>query len=149
MTTRPTYQKPGFFTKHIVNRLVAMATRLGLSVRGSRVLTVRGRKSGEWRSTPVNPLTVDGEHYLVAPRGETQWARNIRASGQGVLRLGRKSGIIRVEEVPDDQKAPLLRAYLKKWAWETKTFFGVENADVADEVLDEIAPAHPVFRILK
>ena len=149
MTAKPTYQKPGFFTRHIFNRMVAVATRLGLSMWGSRVLTVCGRKSGEWRSTPVNPLTVDGEHYLVAPRGDTQWARNIRVSGQGVLRLGRKSGTIRVEEVPDDQKPPLLRAYLKKWAWETKTFFGVENADVTDEVLAGIAPAHPIFRILK
>ena len=149
MTAKPTYQKPGFFTRHIFNRMVGMATRLGLSMRGSRVLTVRGRKSGEWRSTPVNPLTVDGERYLVAPRGDTQWARNIRVSKQGVLRLGRKSGTIRVEEVPDDQKVPLLRAYLKNWAWETKAFFGVENADVTDEVLAGIAAHHPTFRILK
>ena len=149
MTAQPTYQKPGFFTRHIFNPMVATATRLGVSIWGSRVLTVRGRKSGEWRSTPVNPLTVDGERYLVAPRGDTQWARNIRVSRQGVLRLGRKSGTIRVEEVPDDQKVPLLRAYLKKWAWEAKAFFGVENAKVPDEVLAGIAPNHPIFHILK
>jgi deazaflavin-dependent oxidoreductase (nitroreductase family) len=149
MTAKPTYQKPGFATQHIFNPLIATATRLGVSMRGSRVLSVRGRKSGEWRSTPVNPLTVDGERYLVAPRGNTQWARNIRVSKEGVLRLGRKSGIIRVEEVPDEQKVPLLRAYLKAWAWETKVFFEVENADVPDEVLAGIAPDHPIFHILK
>lgn len=149
MTAKPTYQKPGFGTQHIFNPVVALATRLGLSMRGSRVLSVRGRKSGEWRSTPVNPLPVDGERYLVAPRGDTHWARNIRVSKEGVLKLGRKTEAIHVEEVPNEQKVPLLRAYLKLWGSETKTFFGVENADVTDEVLARIAPDHPIFRIRK
>ena len=118
-------------------------------MRGSRVLSVRGRKSGEWRSTPVNPLTVDGERYLVAPRGDTHWARNIRVSKEGTLRLGRKTEAIHVEEVANEQKVPLLRAYLKIWGSETKTFFGVENAGVTDDVLAGIAPDHPIFRILK
>ena len=148
MTTKPTYQKPNFATQHLFNPIVALATRLGLSMRGSRVLSVRGRKTGEWHSTPVNPLSFDGERYLVAPRGNTHWARNIRVSKEGVLKLGRKNETIRVEEVPDEQKVPLLRAYLKVWAWETKTFFGLESADVPDEVLAGIAPNHPIFRIL-
>ncbi|MDX6580636.1 MAG: hypothetical protein QOJ47_2185, partial [Gaiellales bacterium] len=75
------YVRPGWFTKHVFNRIVAGLTRLGLSVLGSRVLEVRGRTSGEPRRVPVNLLTLDGERYLVAPRGETQWVRNLRASG--------------------------------------------------------------------
>jgi F420H(2)-dependent quinone reductase len=144
------YQKPDVATTKIFNPLIQFAMKLGLSLRGSRTLSVRGRKSGEWRSTPVNPLAYDGERYLVAPRGETQWVRNIRVTREGVLKLGRKSETVRVEEVPnDDTKVPILRAYLKNWASETKKFFGVENANVPDEKLHEIAPLHPIFRITK
>ena len=67
------YQRPGWFTKQVFNRAVAGLTRLGVSVAGSRVLEVRGRKSGEWRRTPVNVLDFEGARYLVAPRGHTQW----------------------------------------------------------------------------
>jgi hypothetical protein len=66
------YQCPGWFAKHFFNPIVAGLTRLGVSLAGSRVLEVRGRKSGEWRRTPVNPLELDGKRYIVAPRGETQ-----------------------------------------------------------------------------
>lgn len=116
-------------------------------MRGSRVLSVKGRKSGKWRSTPVNPLTIGEARYLVAPRGDTQWVRNIRVSGEGVLKLGRKSETIRVVEVADGEKPPILRAYLKNWAAETKRFFGVADANVPDDELARIAPNHPIFRI--
>lgn len=141
-----TYQKPDFVTAHILNPLVAFATRLGLSMRGSRVLSVRGRKSGEWRTTPVNPLTLDGQRYLVAPRGETHWVRNVRAGGEAKLRLGRKEETIELLEVPHQEKVPILRAYLKIWRAETGKFFGVSK-DPSDEELEAIAPGHPVFRI--
>lgn len=110
------------------------------------MLSVRGRNSGEWRSTPVNPLSFDGQRYLVAPRGETQWARNLRASKEGKLTLGRKGEAIHVTEVPDAEKPPLLRAYLQRWAAETKASFGVD-ASASEEELQRIAPEHPVFRI--
>ena len=142
------YHEPDFFTSNFVNPLMGFATKLGLSMRGSRVLRVRGRKSGAWRSTPVNPLTFDGSRYLVAPRGDTHWVRNIRVSREGELRLGRKTEVIRVEELPNSEKLPVLRAYLKAWAWETKKFFGLPNANVPDSELERIAPNHPVFRIV-
>src|ERR1700731_1965924 len=59
-------------TGRLFNGTVATLTRHGISILGSRVLYVRGRKSGEWRSTPVNPLTYEGKRYLVSPRGHTQ-----------------------------------------------------------------------------
>lgn len=142
------YQRPDFFTSNVVNPLMGFATKLGLSMRGSRVLSVRGRKSGEWRASPVNPLTFDGNRYLVAPRGDTHWVRNIRVSREGELRLGRKTEVIRVEELPNSEKLPVIRAYLKEWAWETKNFFGLPNANVPDSELERIAPNHPVFRIV-
>jgi deazaflavin-dependent oxidoreductase (nitroreductase family) len=141
------YRAPGWFTRNVFNRLVAGAVRVGIGFYGSRVLEVRGRKSGEWRSTPVNLLTVDGADYLVAPRGNTQWVRNIRASGGGRLRLGRRRREIKVVELGDEQKTPLLRAYLKRWAWEVGVFFEGVDANSSDEQLLRIAPDHPVFRL--
>jgi deazaflavin-dependent oxidoreductase (nitroreductase family) len=141
------YQQPGWLTRNVFNRAVAALTRVGISVAGSRVLEVRGRKSGEWRRTPVNLLTLDGDRYLVSPRGHTQWVRNIRVSGEGRLVVGRRSEPITVTELSDAEKPPLLRAYLKRWSWEVGVFFGGVDADSSDEDLRRIAPDHPVFRI--
>jgi deazaflavin-dependent oxidoreductase (nitroreductase family) len=141
------YDRPGWFTKNVFNRAVAVLTRMGVSVAGSRVLEVRGRKSGEWRRTPVNLLTIDGVRYLVAPRGHTQWVKNIRVSGEGRLLLGRRSERISVTELADDEKPPLLREYLRRWKWEVGAFFGGVGPDSPDSELRRIAPDHPVFRI--
>jgi deazaflavin-dependent oxidoreductase (nitroreductase family) len=141
------FQEPGWFTRHVFNPLVALSTRLGLSLAGSRVLEVKGRKSGEWRKTPVNPLELDGHRYLVAPRGNTQWVRNMRASGGGRLVQGRRSEEFGATEVPEAERPPILRAYLEKWKWEVGAFFGGVGPDSSDEELLRIAPDHPVFRI--
>jgi deazaflavin-dependent oxidoreductase (nitroreductase family) len=141
------YAKPGWFTAHVFNPAVAMLTRLGISVAGSRVLEVRGRRSGEPRRTPVNLLSFDGERYLVAPRGHTQWVKNMRASGEGRLLVGRRSEPFTASELPDDEKTPLLRAYLERWKWEVGAFFGGVGPDSPDAELRRIAPDHPIFRI--
>ena len=141
------YKAPDPFTRHILNPLVAVLTKLGIGVYGSRVLEVRGRKSGEWRTTPVNLLSVDGNEYLVAPRGHTQWVRNMRVAGGGRLRIGRRVREIHVAELADDVKPPILRAYLKKWAWEVGMFFDGVNAKSSDEELRRIAPDHPIFKL--
>ena len=143
----PRYVRPGWFTKHVFNRLVAIFTRAGISVWGSRELRVRGRSSGEWRSTPVNLLTIDGVRYLVAPRGETQWVRNLRAAGRGELRVGRHTESFAATEIADDQKLSILRAYLKRWKAEVGVFFDGVSAKSSEEELRRIAPNHPIFRI--
>lgn len=150
-TTLPaatTYRQPGWFTVHVFNRLVARATRWGLSVWGSRVLRVRGRTSGEWRETPVNLLDHAGAQYLVAPRGETQWVRNLRVADEGELVLGRRRTSFRGTEVTSDvEKVEILRAYLRRWKAEVGVFFDGVDADSSDDELAAIAPKHPVFRI--
>jgi deazaflavin-dependent oxidoreductase (nitroreductase family) len=139
--------KPGWFTVNVFNRLVAWLTRRGLSVWGSRVLAVRGRKSGEWRRTPVNLLTFEGQRYLVAPRGHVQWTHNMRAAGGGQLLLGKSVEEFTATEVADDDKVQLLRAYLKRWKAEVGVFFAGVGPDSSDEELRAVAPKHPVFRI--
>ena len=141
------YQKPDWFTKHVFNNFVAISTRLGISVWGSRVLRVRGRKSGEWRSSPVNLLTHEGKQYLVAPRGHTQWVRNIRVSHEGDLVLGNRAQRFRAVEIPDEEKVPLLRHYLERWKFEVGVFFGGVSDTSPDADLRRIAPDHPVFRV--
>src|SRR5205085_9777626 len=141
------FRRPGWLTKNIFNRAVAALTRLGLSVWGSRVLEVRGRSSGEWRSTPVNLLTHEGERYLVAPRGNTQWARNLRAGGSGRLLVGRRSEGFSARELDDAEKEPILRAYLRRWKWEVGAFFEGVGPDSSQDELRRIASKHPVFKI--
>lgn len=141
------YRKPDWFTNHIFNRAVELMTRAGISVWGSRVLRVRGRKSGEWRSHPVNLLTYEGKQYLLAPRGLTQWVRNIRVAGEGELWLGKKAQPFKAVEIADEQKVPLLRAYLKRWKAEVGVFFQGVSADSPEEEVSRIAPDHPAFRI--
>lgn len=141
------YQQPDWFTKNVFNPAVAAFTRLGISVWGSRVLRVRGRKSGEWRTSPVNLLTFEGKQYLVAPRGHTQWVRNIRASGDGELLLGSNVQRFKAVEITDDEKVPMLRDYLRRWKFEVGQFFGGVSADSPETELRRIAPDHPVFRV--
>jgi deazaflavin-dependent oxidoreductase (nitroreductase family) len=147
MTAAARYVRPGRGTE-LFNGIVAALTRAGVSVWGSRVLAVRGRTSGEMRTTPVNLLTVDGDRYLVAPRGVTQWVRNIRAAGEAELRVGRRVESIRVVELADDEKPAVLRAYLKRWKFEVGVFFDGVDASASDETLRQIAPGYPVFRVL-
>ena len=144
--SQPHYQQPGTSTR-IFNSAVASLTKMGVSVYGSRVLAVRGRKSGEWRTTPVNPLTIDGQRYLISPRGNTQWVRNMRVAGGGELRIGRRVEKFTATELPLAERPAVLRAYLKKWKFEVGMFFQGVGPDATEEKMLAIAPDHPVFRI--
>jgi deazaflavin-dependent oxidoreductase (nitroreductase family) len=141
------YRAPGWFTRNVFNRAVALLTRAGVSVWGSRELRVRGRTSGEWRTTPVNLLTLEGQQFLVAPRGETQWVKNLRVAGSGELRVGRRTQAFTATEVPNAEKVPILRGYLKRWKAEVGVFFDGVSADSPEADVVRIAPDHPVFRI--
>jgi deazaflavin-dependent oxidoreductase (nitroreductase family) len=142
------YRAPGWFTRNVFNQLVAFLTKRGMSVLGSRVLAVKGRSSGEWRTTPVNLLSYGSRRYLVAPRGETQWVRNLRVAGTGELRLGRRAEAFRGRELTDEEKVPVLRAYLRKWKAEVGIFFDGTGPDSTDDQLRAIAPKHPAFEVL-
>jgi deazaflavin-dependent oxidoreductase (nitroreductase family) len=141
------YVAPGWFTRNVFNRAVAWLTRRGLSIWGSRILVVRGRSTGIARTTPVNLLSLDGKRYLVAPRGHTQWVKNLRVAGEAELRLGQRSERVSAVEVDDAEKAPILRAYLRRWRMEVGTFFEGVGPSASEADLTRIAPSHPVFEI--
>jgi deazaflavin-dependent oxidoreductase (nitroreductase family) len=147
MTTVSRYVLPGRWTRAF-NAVVALCTRCGITVWGSRQLYVRGRTSGELRQTPVNLLTFQGNRYLVAPRGITQWVRNLRAAGEGELRLGRRAELFTPQELTDAEKPAVLRAYLQRWKFEIGMFFDGIGPDATDDELLAVAAGYPVFRVL-
>ena len=139
------YHKPSGFVK-TMNGFFGRLASWGLIPGGTALLQVKGRRSGQTRSTAVTWVEHDGQRYLVAPRGNTEWARNVKAAaGEAVLKR-RESERVRLEEVPVEQRAPIIQAYLKKTARVTKREFGIEP-DAAIEEFQRIAPDHPVFRI--
>ena len=91
----------------------------------------------------MNLLTLNGSRYLVAPRGTTQWVRNLRIAGTGELVLG---GVPSRSApwISDEQKVDILRAYLRRWRFEVGVFFDGVTAKASEAELLRIAPAHPV-----
>ena len=139
------YHKPSGMTKFF-NRVFGLFAGIGLTPKKSVMLEVKGRRSGEPRSVPVNWVEHDGNRYLVSPRGESEWVRNVRADGgQAVLRHGKREPV-RLEELPASERAPIIQAYLKENAMATKQHFGIDpKSDIAE--FERIAHLHPVFRI--
>lgn len=143
------YRTPGWFTRNVFNRAVVFLTRHGVSVLGSRVLAVKGRTSGVWRTTPVNLLDHGGHLYLVSARGEGQWVRNLRVAGSGELRVGQRAEAFRGRELSDEEKVPVLRAYLKRWRFEVGAFFDGVGPDSSNAEILAIAAKHPAFEVLR
>lgn len=143
------YIGAGVITSRVFNPVVARLARWGVSLMGTRLLEVRGRKSGKVRTTVVNVLTHDGDRYLVAPRGHTQWVRNLRVARTADLRLGGRSETVNATELSNEEKIPVIRAYLREWAWEVGMFFEDLKADSPDEEIAAVAPGFPVFRLSK
>jgi F420H(2)-dependent quinone reductase len=134
MSAEAPYRKSGFFNNKIMNPLLTM---LGLAP----ALTVRGRTSGRSYTMPVLPLEYEGRRYLVAPRGNTHWARNLRSVGECELRAGGRRGRFKASEIPVAQRGPVVAAYVRQYGSKYGGFVAKEFAALPD-------PAdHPVFLI--
>ncbi len=144
MTAR--YQEPNR-AERAANAVIRWLAELGISIAGTRALRVQGRKTGKQRGVVINLLTVDGVDYLVAPRGNTQWVRNVRAAG--VVEVGPcwRRRRTRVTEMDDAAKPELLRAYLARWYRQVKDYVGGLTPDSSDEQLRAAAATIPVFRL--
>ena len=142
----PRYDQPTRADR-VTARLLRALVRIGVGAWGARELRVPGRRSGVTRSTVVNVLKSGDQRYLVAPRGNTEWVRNLRAAGHGELRLGRRTERFEAVELPDTDKAPVLQAYLERWAFEVGRFFeGLGKSSTVDE-LNQRAGSFPVFGV--
>ncbi|MGE0215749.1 nitroreductase/quinone reductase family protein [Mycolicibacterium sp.] len=132
----------------LFNTAFRRLAELGVSFQGSTALHVRGRTTGEIRSVVVNLLTVDGRRYLVSPRGNTQWSRNVRAAGEVELGPRGRGRTWRVAEIADDAKPALLRPYLERWYYQTKGHIGGLTPASTDDQLRATAPSIPVFELV-
>lgn len=110
---------------------------------------MRGRKTGRLRGVVVNLLVADGAEYLVSPRGNTQWARNVRAAG--VVETGPRWRRRRatVTEVADDDKPEILRRYLARWYWQVKDYVGGVTPESGDDELRAAGARIPVFALTR
>jgi deazaflavin-dependent oxidoreductase (nitroreductase family) len=128
-------------------KAVAWLTRHGISLLGSRVLSVPGRTTGRIQQVPVNLLHLDGDRYLVAVRGNTQWVRNVRAAGGAQLRVGRRVENVTLRELPVEERLPVLRRYLARWGWEVGQFVEGLSKNSTDAELLAAAPGIPAFEV--
>lgn len=144
MSTR--YEEPNRVAR-AGNVMIRWLADLGVSIAGTQALRVRGRKSGKSRAVVINLLTLDGVDYVVSPRGNTQWARNVRAAGTIEIgsRWRRRSAAI--TEVSDAAKPELLRRYLARWYWQVKDYVVGLTPDSTEEQLLASAPSIPVFAL--
>jgi deazaflavin-dependent oxidoreductase (nitroreductase family) len=142
------YEEPNRAAR-AANVVVRWLADAGISIAGTRALRVRGRTSGKPRAVVINVLTVDGVDYLVSPRGNTQWARNVRAAA--VVEVGPRwrRQRVRASEVDDAAKPDLLRRYLARWYWQVKDYVAGLAPDSNDEQFRAAAPTIPVFALTR
>ncbi len=144
MTKR--YDEPNALARTFSGVIRTLA-EAGVSIAGTTAIRVRGRKSGRMRGVVVNLLAVDDHDYVLSPRGNTQWARNLRAAGELEIGPRWRSRQARVTELTDDEKPDLLQRYLRRWHWEVKGTAGGLTPDSTDEEFRTVAPTIPVFAL--
>jgi deazaflavin-dependent oxidoreductase (nitroreductase family) len=130
------------------NTMSAAMIRLGIGPAGMHLLTVRGRKTGVPRTTPVNLIEYQGRRWLVAPYGEVAWVRNVRAAGEVELRRGGSTERCRAREATAEEAAPVLRSYLRQLKLVVSSYFDVTPSS-SDAAFSAEAPCHPVFLLTR
>lgn len=138
-----TYRTNG--SQRVINAVYRWLTERGLGADFRQILTVRGRRSGELRSVPVDVLEVDGSRWLVAPYGSVNWVHNVRAAGELTLRRGGAETAWRATEVHGAEAVPAIRAYLRAVPV-THPYWEV-TVDSSDAAIIAAVPQHPVFRL--
>jgi deazaflavin-dependent oxidoreductase (nitroreductase family) len=138
------YNKPSGFTK-AMNSLMGWLGGRGIGPKKMVSLTIKGRKSGQPRTVAVNIVEYQGNRYLVAPRGNTEWSRNaVAAGGEAVIKRGKPENV-RLVEVPISERAPIIQKYVKETAI-VRSEFGLKEDSPIEEI-EKVADRHPTFRI--
>ena len=128
-----TYLRPPFLVGRIINPLMA-------ALGAKPALATRGRKTGQWRTVPVNVLERGGRRYLVSTRGDAFWVRNLRESPEAELRRRGRTERVRAELVPESERPALIAAYVERWRGEAGQYFE-RLPDPADHPVFELVPA--------
>jgi deazaflavin-dependent oxidoreductase (nitroreductase family) len=131
--------------RRTVNAIMASSLRHGLGGKSNYLLTTTGRKSGEHRTTPVILVESEAERWLVSPYGLVGWVHNVRANPEVSLRRGRKTEVLRAEEVDSEAAGPVLKSYVRQ-VRVTAPFFDAKAGDPVERFVQE-AHRHPVFRL--
>ena len=146
MKEQPAFLKPSA-SERFFNRLFGTLVGWGFGLPHNYLLQVVGRKTGRVYSTPVNILDYKGQRYLVAPRGETQWVRNARTSGQVWLKRGRTRQAYGLRPLPDSDKPAILKEYLDRYKTTVQRYFQIP-AGSAVEAFAAVATTYPVFELI-
>ena len=131
-----------------MNKLLVAIQKLGIVAGPVRVLTVPGRKSGEPRSTPATPFTLNDQLYVVGGYPKADWVLNARAAGTGTVSAGRKSERVSFVELTADLARPVLRAFPQQVPTGVGFFkrSGLVKQGTADE-FEALAGRCAVFRL--
>ena len=129
------------------SRVFGILVGLGLGLPHNYQLQVRGRRSGRLYSTPVDVLIHGGRRFLVAGRGETQWVRNARVTGQVTLRKRGRREELRVRALPDVEKPEVLKAYLDRFKLTVQRYFLLQAGSPAG-AFAPLAARYPVFELI-
>ena len=141
------FRQPNLLDR-IFNRLFGFLLKLGVGLAHNYLLEVRGRKTGKVYSTPVNVLEYKGKKYLVAPRGYTQWVRNVETSGEATLVQRAERTKVRLRTVADEEKPEILKAYLDRFKLTVQRYFPIAAGSPA-EAFKSLAVRYPVYEITR
>jgi deazaflavin-dependent oxidoreductase (nitroreductase family) len=119
---------------------------LGISLNGTTLITVPGRKTGRPRSTPITMVQFEGQRFVQSPFGNVDWVRNLRAAGKATLSWGRRHETVEVTELSPEQAAPVIRSLLA-WAPNMiRAYFDVTAESSIEDIIRD-APKHAVFAV--
>ncbi|MET0691248.1 MAG: nitroreductase family deazaflavin-dependent oxidoreductase [Candidatus Binatia bacterium] len=130
----------------IVNRVFGFLVKIGFGLAHNFLLEVQGRKSGRIYATPVNVLTHENKRYLVAPRGDTQWVRNVVVSQKATLVRGAKKENVRMRAIADDAKPEILKAYVDRYRLTVQRYFPIPAGSPLKD-FEPLVGRYPVFEI--
>jgi deazaflavin-dependent oxidoreductase (nitroreductase family) len=146
MSTLPSFRPPTA-VERVFNRIFGILVGLGVGFSHNYLLQVKGRKSGKIYSTPVDLLELNGQRFLVAPRGRTQWVRNAEAAGEITLKKGSFQRRFALRAVPDADKSPILKAYLDGFKKEVQRYFPVAAGSPVESFRD-LVESYPAFELI-
>src|SRR5581483_10891623 len=110
----PTAKAPAFAP--LFNPVAARLLRVGRVMGPNALLTVRGRKSGEPRTTPVAVVDIKGRRWIVGTFGDVNWVRNLRAAREAVITVGSRREAVRATELTPDESARFFAGVLAPYA---------------------------------